>query len=80
MEQKISDYVLTRTSIFGNTNSMTFPGELMDQIEVWLDTPRTERKAVQYAFPFLSTDQREFLMTGISPGEWDDIFGDEDEQ
>lgn len=79
-ETNISDYVLTRTSIFGNTNSMTFPGELMDQIEEWLDTPRTQRLKVQDAFPQLGLEHREFLITGITPGEWDSIFGDEDEQ
>jgi hypothetical protein len=33
---------------------------------------------VQNAFPFLSVDQREFLLTGLFPEEWDKIFGEED--
>ena len=32
---------------------------------------------IQDAFPFLSPGEREFLMTGITPEEWDSIFGDE---
>ena len=28
----------------------------------------------QDAFPRLTTDQREFLMTGCTPEEWDEIF------
>jgi hypothetical protein len=33
---------------------------------------------VQHAFPFLNDDQREFLMTGLTPKAWDDLFGDEE--
>jgi hypothetical protein len=29
---------------------------------------------IQDAFPFLSSGEREFLMTGITPKEWDKIF------
>lgn len=34
---------------------------------------------IQHAFPFLNADQREFLMTGITSEEWDELFGDDDE-
>lgn len=34
-------------------------------------------KYIQDAFPTLSADDREFLMTGITPEEWDELFGDE---
>lgn len=29
---------------------------------------------VQEAFPFLTADEREFLMTGLLPSEWNEIF------
>jgi len=29
---------------------------------------------IQHAFPTLNADQREFLMTGATPGEWDSVF------
>jgi hypothetical protein len=29
---------------------------------------------IQNAMPHLSADEREFLMTGITPDEWDDVF------
>lgn len=32
---------------------------------------------IQNAFPTLSPDEREFIKTGISPQEWDAIFGEE---
>ena len=30
---------------------------------------------IQNAFSMLNADQREFLMTGITPAEWDKAFG-----
>ena len=33
---------------------------------------------VQNAFPHLSPDEREFIITGITKEEWDDIFRDEE--
>ena len=35
-------------------------------------------KRIQDAFPNLSPDEREFLMTGITPQEWDELFGEEE--
>lgn len=29
---------------------------------------------IQYAMPALTADEREFLMTGITPEEWDSLF------
>lgn len=34
-----------------------------------------EGTMIQDAFPTLNADQREFILTGITPGEWDDAFG-----
>ena len=33
---------------------------------------------VQDAFPFLSGDEREFLLTGMTPDEWDDLMGEDE--
>lgn len=32
---------------------------------------------IQDAFPFLTADEREFMLTGILPEEWDAMFGEE---
>lgn len=32
---------------------------------------------VQAAFQFLNSDEREFIMTGITADEWNEIFGDD---
>lgn len=31
---------------------------------------------IQKAFPHLSADKREFILTGIHPTEWDELFGE----
>lgn len=31
---------------------------------------------IQDAFPTLSVDEREFIKTGITPEEWENIFGE----
>lgn len=33
---------------------------------------------IQDAFPNLTPGEREFIMTGITPQEWDEMFHDED--
>jgi hypothetical protein len=35
---------------------------------------RDERKLIQEAFPFLSADEREFIKTGITSSEWNEMF------
>ena len=52
-----------------------------------LDIPQEQRDRweqigehlVQGALPNLSSSEREFLMTGITPTEWNDHFGDEED-
>lgn len=33
---------------------------------------------IQDVFPELNADQREFLLTGITPEEWENAFGEEE--
>ncbi len=39
------------------------------QLQKWKDG-----MMIQYAMPALTADEREFLMTGITPDEWDNLF------
>ena len=42
-----------------------------EQLQDWRDgTP------IQDAMPNLTPDEREFIKTGITPKEWDEMFGD----
>ena len=34
---------------------------------------------IQNAFPTLNADQREFILTGITPTEWAETFGEKEE-
>jgi hypothetical protein len=43
-----------------------------EQIEAW-----KSGKMIQEAMPHLSADDREFLITGITPEEWEENFPDE---
>ena len=35
---------------------------------------------IQDAFPNLDAGQREFLLSGVTPQEWEETFGDEDNE
>ena len=56
----------------GKESSMVLPLR-SGQIDYWL----TSGTLVQDAFPQLSDDAREFLISGITPEEWDETFGSE---
>lgn len=45
----------------------------VEQIEDWLNGA-----LIQDAMPNISADDREFIMTGITPEEWDEMFGEKD--
>lgn len=40
---------------------------------------RYSGKLIQNAFPQLTPDQREFLLTGATTAEWDEAFKEEEE-
>jgi hypothetical protein len=42
-----------------------------EQLQDW-----REGTAIQDAMPNLTPDEREFIKTGITPKEWDEMFGD----
>ena len=61
---------VTKTSILsGLAHSMDLPVR-QGQIDRWLGG-----ELIQDVMPHLSLDQREFLMSGITPDEWDEAFG-----
>ena len=39
----------------------------------------SEGELVQIAFPYLSAEERETLISGICPKCWDETFGEDDE-
>lgn len=57
-----------RSALTGKWNTMEIPLTL-EQIDAW----RTGNRSIQQCFPHLTVDQREFLITGSTPAEWDFI-------
>jgi hypothetical protein len=64
-----------KRSILSHTMHKTVLAITMEQIHAW----QIQRKLIQDVFPHLSSEEREFLMTGATPEEWDNEFKDEDE-
>lgn len=58
------------SALSGKTNSMELPVR-QGQIEYW----QQSGDLIQNVFPHLDADQREFLITGITPLEWNAAFG-----
>ena len=67
--------VQKKSMISGRVNSMLLP-TTQGKIEYWIESG----KLIQDVMPDLSADHREFLMSGITPREWNDMCGDEDEE
>ena len=64
--------VIQVSPISGNINTMELPIR-QGQIEY----RQASGELVQNVFPHLNADEREFLMTGITPEEWSTAFGKE---
>jgi len=61
--------LIKRTSPFsGETNTREIP-VTQEQLDNWKNGT-----LIQVAMPDINADDREFLMTGITPKEWDDTF------
>ncbi|MEK9699192.1 MAG: hypothetical protein VW270_25670 [Candidatus Poseidoniales archaeon] len=62
--------VTKKSALTGNHNSMIIPLR-QGEIEHWLNSSML----VQDAFPWIAAEVREFLVSGITPEEWDATFG-----
>ena len=66
---------ITRTSmISGNTNTMEL-NVTLEQIAQWENGMN-----IQQAMPDLSAEEREFVKTGMTPTEWEELFGEEEDE
>ncbi len=67
--------VRKRSVLSGRLNEMDL---LIDPtaLERWMSSARAERPFLRDKFPHLSADEREFLLSGSTPDEWDRYFGD----
>ena len=62
---------ITRISrLTGNIAIMDLP-VTREQLAAWVNG-----ELIQNAMPHLTADQREFMLTGITPAEWQAAFGE----
>ena len=61
---------VTRVSPFSNKKTTLEIDVTARQIASW-----EKGELIQDAMPNLTAGEREFIKTGITPDEWDDIFG-----
>lgn len=66
--------LITRKSVISNNINTMDINVTIEQFNAW-----DAGALVQKAMPNLTPDEREFIMTGITPEEWDATFGDEEE-
>lgn len=65
--------IITRTSIFTGVERSRDLNITEEQYALY-----ESGKLIQHAFPHLSADDREFILTGTTVEEWNDAFGAED--
>ena len=66
---------ITRTSmISGNTNTMEL-NVTQEQLTAWESGVH-----IQVAMPQLNAEEREFVKTGMTPTEWEELFGEEEDE
>ena len=64
--------IITRISMFsGKMHSWDLP-VTQEQIDRW-----QRGCLIQNAMPHLTVGQREFFMTGVTPDEWNEAFGED---
>lgn len=69
---EVEMFIQKRSMISGKINEMELP-ITSEQFEDW-----QSGRLIQHAMPHLNDHQREFLMSGITPEEWVNCFGEDD--
>lgn len=54
------------------------PKYLEEYLMEWIAKRGIGMPYVQVAFPMLNADQREFIISGVTPEEWKEYFGEEE--
>ena len=65
--------LITKTSIYSGLTRTMEIGATHMQVQRW----QNGEGNIQDIMPQLSADEREFLITGMTPEEWDHAFGEE---
>lgn len=71
--------VTKKSDYSGKEHTMDLPTVTQERLDrCWRFNLHGEAKHIQDEFPELTADEREFLMTGITPEEWTEMFGEEE--
>lgn len=75
---------VTRTSQFTGRESTMEINITQEELDAglkrsWSANPGVGTEHMQNIFPQLSADEREFLMTGCHPDEWNEMFSSEED-
>ena len=71
LDTLIGDYpmrIIRTSRLTGKTTHWDMP-ITQAQLDAWVDG-----ELIQNAMPHLTADQREFMLTGITPAEWEAMF------
>lgn len=72
---------LTKISTFsGKEHTLEIPNLTQERYDHYLRIKNDRGVFIQNVFPDLSDDEREFIMTGVTAAEWNEAFGDEEEE
>lgn len=70
--------LITKRSVFTNQiHTMEIPVRKEDY-EMWEKTPPNQRPLIQQYFHYLTADEREFILSGCTPNEWDEMYNEEE--
>ena len=68
---------ITRISdMSGKDNTMDLP-VTEEQLRSWLGDSSNSGQLIQHVMPHLTSEQREFLISGCNPAEWAKLVGEE---
>lgn len=67
---------IVRTSIYSGRSSVMEINAAPDKLQRYMSCGSPE--LIQDFFPELTYDERRFLMTGVTPEEWNQMFLDEE--
>lgn len=72
----ISYCKITLTDLFGQRKSMIFTSTSMELRHSYYNWKSGQ--LIQDAFPYLDSDEREFIKTGFNPDEWIESMGEDE--
>lgn len=75
-DTEVSTMMITKRSVITGQQSTREIAITPEQHAAW----KASSRPVQECFPWLSADDREFLITGITPYEWDATFPEDDDE